>query len=334
MFKTQGYAMLRTVHLYDELADKFGPIYKFEISSPSEAIRALNANVPGFLRSIKRDGQYALVVGKDLKGRSIADKFELNYSLMDHENDIHLVPVIDGCGGGNKGFFSVILGVVLVATAFVMPETVPLIGSLTLSATTVGLVGATMVLGGISSMLTSPVASDPIQSENVESRPSFMFNSVENRAEQGGALPLIYGGPLMVGSIVVATGVTILQTGSDQPTPDENPGTVPTSGVLTITVRHGIFFGSRRTPLPSQQYTIGKGFSYTHTAKKYILAWSWKNGTYTTWVDPDSGDTYSLPYGAGDGYGPSGYVYETSHTWTFSDSDATANIALEIQELT
>jgi hypothetical protein len=40
-----------------------------------------------------------------------------------------------------------------------------------------------------------------------------MFNSQVNRAEQGGALPIIYGGPLMVGSTVVASGVTIIQTG-------------------------------------------------------------------------------------------------------------------------
>lgn len=293
--------MLRTVHLYDELADKFGPIYKFEISSPSEAIRALSANVPGFLRSIKRDGQYALVVGKDLKGRSITDKFELNYSLLDHENDIHLVPVIDGCGGGNKGFFSVIIGVALIATAFVMPASVPLgIGTLTLSNVTVGLMGATFVLGGISNMIAAPVTNtNPEVNENVENRPSYMFNSVVNRGEQGGVLPLIYGGPLFVGSIVVATGVTIIQTGSNKyEEPDEISGDPKAKGTFYINYYHRYFYSAETkystATLMNQyikEYYINNAATWADTidtTKNPNLLFD-----YYYYVDPSDGTPYS-----------------------------------------
>jgi predicted phage tail protein len=40
--------MLKTVRLYGHLARKFGREFKFHVTSPSEAVAALKATVPGF----------------------------------------------------------------------------------------------------------------------------------------------------------------------------------------------------------------------------------------------------------------------------------------------
>lgn len=224
--------MLRTIHLYDDLADRFGPVYKFNIATPQEALQALHVNVPGFLKSIKRDGTYAIVIGKDLEGRSLTDKFAFQSFFKDHENDIHILPVIAGSGGGGKGVVGIILGVVLIGLAIWNPVGWVGAGALFgaagsgaalsgatwgITAGAVGLFGATLALGGVSSLLSSSAvasAANYSNQERPENRPSYIFNSPVNRVEQGGALPIIYGGPIMVGSIVVAAGMTIRQTGA------------------------------------------------------------------------------------------------------------------------
>ena len=55
--------MLRKVHLLGEMGEKYGKEFKFVVTSVGEAIRALNANFPGFSKDIKKDGHYNVCVG-------------------------------------------------------------------------------------------------------------------------------------------------------------------------------------------------------------------------------------------------------------------------------
>jgi len=41
--------------------------------------------------------------------------------------------------------------------------------------------------------------------EAPENKPSYIFNGVVNTARQGGRIPVLYGGPLLVGSMVVSS---------------------------------------------------------------------------------------------------------------------------------
>jgi predicted phage tail protein len=74
------------------------------------------------------------------------------------------------------------------------------------------LMGASMVLGGVASLISRPsvpqqqAAIEPGNRAAVEDRPSFLFNGVVNNTTQGVPVPLVFGRHL-VGSTVILAGI-------------------------------------------------------------------------------------------------------------------------------
>lgn len=191
---------MKTIQLHGWLGKTFGEFFTLDIMSPAEAVRALCAIVPGFKNSLAVDESgFKLFIEDDPIGEE-----HLHNPFSDREV-FHLVPVI---AGSKSGVGQLLLGVVLLAAAFVTMGT-SLAGFEIMAGITVGqvltTVGVSMVLGGIAQMMFQPPKSTGPK-ETATNTPSYSFNGVVNTLQQGNCVPVAYG-ELTVGSQVVSAGL-------------------------------------------------------------------------------------------------------------------------------
>jgi len=184
--------MLRNIYLYGHLEEEFGREHRYDVESPAEAVRALQANKGDFYDTLK-EGSYYVVLGKDLDEGVDIPQEEL---LLNRPEDIHIVPEHHG-SGSSKGWIYIIIGVVLIAVGIACPALAPY---------TIPM-GVAMIAGGISMLMApTPGVSDYGDREDPEERPSYLFKGPVNLIEQGHPIPLVYG-EMIVGSIVVHSGL-------------------------------------------------------------------------------------------------------------------------------
>lgn len=183
--------MMREVKLYGHLGKRFGRTFKLNVESPGEAIRALAWQIKGFKDYLIEHSEpgYRVFVGE----RNIAQE---EVCALSSDLPIKIVPHVAGAG---RGFFQVILGAALIVSSF---YTAGMTGwgyaALTTAARTIG---ASMLLNGVSQMLTRSPAMQVNNGPN--NQPSYSFNGPVNTTAQGGCVPVLYG-KLMVGSTVVS----------------------------------------------------------------------------------------------------------------------------------
>ncbi|MDP1619716.1 tail assembly protein [Sulfuriferula sp.] len=179
--------MLKTVRLYGHLARQFGREFKFHVASPAEAVAALKATVPGFEAYMIAHSApgYHLFTGRQNIGQQ-----QLAHPTGDI---IRIVPAI---AGAKQGVLQTVLGVVLLAIAYIFPVTAPYLGP----------AGISLILGGISQMLFAPHKSDGNAKPN--NLPSYAFNGAVNTAQQGNPVAIGYG-RMVVGSQVIAAGLYV-----------------------------------------------------------------------------------------------------------------------------
>lgn len=190
-----------TVLLYGELAKKYGKFHRYAVRNVPEAIRALEANYRGFKQSIRADGQYRVVVDKKLIGED-----ELGKTAID---TIKIVPLVQGAG---RGAGQIIAGIALIAVAWWNPmnwgfiantQTGLIAGELAISA--MKSVGMSLLLGGVSQMLTKP-PSLSAGADRPDNKPSYAFDGPVNTTAQGNPVPLAYG-KILAGSQVISAGL-------------------------------------------------------------------------------------------------------------------------------
>jgi len=217
----------RTIRLHGALAAAHGATHTLAVSSPSEALRALIYQVPGFEESLRK-GQFQIFVNDDLE--LSMDEMGMNLGTLGTAIDIY--PVVDG---SKKGLGKILMGVLLIglviatggagsiaaglgmesflgATASTAGfwGTAGLLGAGTLGSATF-MFGASMLMSGISSVLApTPEVSDP-----VKDRPSFLFGSVVNTSQEGNVVPVMLGGPGFAGSAVISSEMDIQHFGSN-----------------------------------------------------------------------------------------------------------------------
>lgn len=199
-----GITDMKTVKLLGELGKKFGKSYKFDISNPAEAVRALCINFPAFkqhlIESEKRGIAYRVIVGKE-------DQKAEDLHNPSGKDVIKFVPVLQGAGGG---FTQVLIGAALIAAAFATGGvSIAAAGGLTstmLGGMAFGM-GASLIIGGVVQMLT-PVPSTNISDDNnqPDNKPSYTFNGGVNTSAQGYPVPVGYG-RMTVGSAVISAGI-------------------------------------------------------------------------------------------------------------------------------
>ena len=185
------------IYLYGDLRKKFGKTIRAKVSSVAELIKAAEANRPGFMSHIKRDRGYIIRRGDDFRtGRDI-DESELTMRFGD--TAWHVLPM----PAGHSGVTRLLLGAVIVAVGAVMAYTGNPYGA------NVMMFGGAMMVGGAASMLAPAPSVNYGNSDKPDERASFLFNGPTNRTAPGGAVPLVFGRDVFVGSVFLSGGLNI-----------------------------------------------------------------------------------------------------------------------------
>ena len=201
--------MLRKVKMYGELAEFVGhKELEAVVKNPAEAVRFLVTNFPK-LEAYMANKYYQVLVGQE-----DIDKEDLHNPIG--QDDIHIVPVISGAGGGAGR--RILFGAALIGASFLFPGA-GMFGTQALGATgTAGLagagiatkigtaisaIGAGMVLNGVSEMLF-PLPKPDMPED--DPRISFSFSGVQNTSRAGTAHPIVYG-EVVTGSVVISAGI-------------------------------------------------------------------------------------------------------------------------------
>lgn len=191
---------MKTIKLHGWLGKTFGHTFTLDIASPAEAIRALCAIRPKMSQVLAQDkeGFTIWIEEENISEEGLKNPFSAKEVL-------HIVPVI---AGAKEGVGQIILGIVLLATAFFTMGTSLLGQGLLYEVVMTGLttMGTSLVLGGISTMLFAPPKME--SAEKVENTPSYAFNGAVNTLQQGNPVPLLYG-ELIHGSQVISAGLYV-----------------------------------------------------------------------------------------------------------------------------
>ena len=205
--------MLRKIKLYGPLAKFIGKrVLQADVASAAEAVRFLVANFPAVEKHMA-DQHYRVSVG------------ESDITLDELQNpagqsDIKIVPVVAGAGGSTG---NILLGVGLIAASFLLPGA-GLFGTTSLfgvsaaqgGAVLAGLgtafsaVGASLVLGGISQMLSPVPTNTQGANSNTDPRKTYSFSGIQQTSRQGTPVPICYGLTL-TGSVVISAGIDTVQ---------------------------------------------------------------------------------------------------------------------------
>ena len=189
--------MLKTIHILGELGDKFTHEIKVDVKSVGEALKAIDTNYPGFIRSIKKDANYNVCVGAFDNDHALN---ETTIQMQFNKGDIWIAPELIG---RKAGVLQTVLGAVLIVVGIVLSVYGFGAGSPLIK------IGAALMLSGVAMMLT-PVPGTPEYSEREapDERQSFLFDGPVNTQEQGGAIPVPYG-EVLIGSTVVSTSLDV-----------------------------------------------------------------------------------------------------------------------------
>lgn len=185
--------------LYGNLRKEFGREIKAKVHSVRELIRAAEALRPGFTSKISRDRGYIIRRGDELKsGKDVSEEeLEMNFS----ENTWHILPVPMGYSGALKTIAGVALIVVGAVVNYVTGGTL---------GTPIMKFGAVLALTGVASLFApSPNVGNYEDRESPSERPSYLFNGPTNRTSAGGAVPLVYGFNVVVGSTFLSGGLEV-----------------------------------------------------------------------------------------------------------------------------
>ena len=203
---------MKVVKVYGALKERLGGQGTFELDvfNAAEAIKALCANFAGLDKWLIDSGQdgivYKVLLGETELGE---DNIEELFHPWSERDTFHITPVLAGSGGVGKFFAGALMvGAVLMTGGLAA-------GAVSFSAgfggatflgmsvgTMVGTMGVALMLGGISQMLT-PVPKAPPEATKLK---SFSFSGIQQTAQQGGVIPIVYG-KCFIGSAVLSAGL-------------------------------------------------------------------------------------------------------------------------------
>ena len=200
--------MLRKIRVYGRLA-KFldRRVFEADVASAAEAVRFLVTNFPKLERHMADQHYRVSVGGYDLALEEIHDPAG--------QQEIKVVPVMAGAGGGVG---RILIGAALIAGAFFTGgATIGLLGlaaPIAVSTVLAG-IGATLVLGGVSQLLTpvpkvNQLTGGTAANTDQDPRKSYSFSGIQQTSRQGVPVPIVYGETL-VGSVVISAGIDTVQ---------------------------------------------------------------------------------------------------------------------------
>jgi len=194
--------MLKKIKVYGTLRKFLGQAeFEVDLNTPREAISFLVCNFKGIEKHMAEQ-IYTIQVGTKVITEDL-----LNLNTKD---DIRIIPLVHG------NFFQILLG----AGALFAKSAIPakILGSTLLSTvvtTTLATVGTSMVVDGVTSMLTpqqnnQSAASGQDSLDPAALASNYSFTGLTNISNAGVPVNLVYG-EILVGSIVVSNGVDTVQ---------------------------------------------------------------------------------------------------------------------------
>lgn len=218
---------LRTLHLYGDLADRYGAQHEVCAPTISEAIRIVDCNHPGFSLNLRRR-QFHVGIGD---GDDVQELPQHHLFVPRSRGDWHLIPAAAGGKSRTmKTVFSIVVGGALLATGIggalgaaqgTLSGTGATIslgtqagfaastGFLGLSYGTVALMGAGVFLGGLNQLLTPT----PKMDTGSKKPTSFSFDGPGEVDDEGGPIHLILG-EVITGGVRIASAVESTVSGS------------------------------------------------------------------------------------------------------------------------
>lgn len=185
---------MKTIRLFGDL-ERFKPEWNLEVKTVSEAIRAIEANRNGFTQAID-SGDYALaLINKhDIKlSRGVTDA-DLLAPWSDEE--LWVIPRVGG------EFPALIIAPLMAMGA--TAATAMAVSSFVMS--TILSMAISMVVSLISNTSSGTSVAE---TEPFESKPSYLSNGVINTTRQGHRIPILYGGPMLVGSMNLSVDIHV-----------------------------------------------------------------------------------------------------------------------------
>ena len=214
---------MKVVKVYGALKKQLGGqgTFELDVNTPAEAIKALTANFKGLAEWMTRSQQhgvaYKVQLGTEVIGEEQIDSLLYPWS---EKEVFSITPVIMGAGRGMGQF---LLGAALIGLSFVA---LPMLGgafaggSLAGLGTTAGIygtawgskalgaIGLSLMLGGVSQMLSPPPPDLNMKQANVLQ--NYSFSGVPNTSQVGTAVRICYG-RLFGGSSVISSGLDVDQ---------------------------------------------------------------------------------------------------------------------------
>lgn len=184
------------VRLHGALAKQFGKVWSFDISTPREAVSAIECARPGFRQAISKLAETGFV----FRVRTPAgDRDDATVDMPIRGGRLDIVPIVQASSTGVR----FVIGATLTYAGFQMGGPATPWGQFFIST------GVSMMLGSVVEWLT------PIQKkeENVRSG-SWTISGADAPIEQGNPIPVIYGEvmtsgfPISGGSVAAQVAVT------------------------------------------------------------------------------------------------------------------------------
>lgn len=202
--------MLSTIRVYGRIARFLKRrVFRAEVSSAGEAVRFLLANFP-HLEPELAQGHYRITVGDH-------DLCEDEIGHPSGQQEIRIIPVVAGAGAAGR----IIAGIALIGASFLFPGAGMFgatsifgatagTGILTATGTLLSGIGASLVLGGVSQLLTPVPRLPQGQDTQDDPRKSYSFSGIQNVSRSGVPVPIVYGRTL-VGSVIISAGIDSVQ---------------------------------------------------------------------------------------------------------------------------
>ena len=206
---------IQKVKLYGLLAEKFGDELPIKGDTPTYIIQIMEANFPGQVYKEISIGEY-FIWSENEDGNKRGYETEEDLITATSDTVLHIMPRLEGASNQKGGIMAivgvVVIGVVIAASGGAALGALPALQGALASgglASTAAQIGIGLALSGIGSMLVKPPAFN-VDNDPQDSHQSYILTGAVNTMNEGGAIPVIYGAPI-VGSTVISGGIDIEQ---------------------------------------------------------------------------------------------------------------------------
>ncbi len=237
---------MQRVRLLGELGERYGTEHTYyNLRTPADAIKLLCINMPELQQELMTAHE------RGIGYRVLQADQDMGYSDLQlplGQNDLVLVPVIAGSG---RGFTQVLIGVGLIAASFLIPGaaaigTFGLTQAIAVKSLVAG-IGATLVLGGVTQMLSPQPQLPSLGNQRfgsgtnastrgpqsltrgADGQQSYAYTGAANTVGVGQTIPVAYG-KVLIGSQLLSANVEV----TDESDPLQTAIRTPSSETIRI----------------------------------------------------------------------------------------------------